>query len=153
MENQANNPITPGTNNATDTGAEQLNNPANIQPSIPITNTANTSNTTTNPPIPIVQPKMDDYSKYAIASLIIALIPIVLSLYCYIVSGGSQNESGAGAVWWMVIFYYWSLGIPLAIASIVLGIMGLKSNLRWVSIISLSSKAFLLVLLLLPRFF
>ncbi len=153
MENQAGNPITPETSNTTNTGTQQLNNPANIQTSTPITNTTNTSNTVVNPTIPIVQPKMDGYSKHAIASLIIALIPVVLFLYCYVTSDGSTNEGGAGAVWWMMIFYYWTLGIPLAIASIVLAVMGLKSKYYWASIVSLSSKALLLVLIFLPRFF
>lgn len=153
MENQANNPITPETNNTTNTETQQLNNPANTQTSTPITNTTNTNNTIINPTIPIVEPKMDGYSKYAIASLLIALIPVALCIHCYIVSGGSQNENGAGAVWWMVIFYYWSLGIPLAIASIVLAIMGLKSKFRWASIVSLSIKVLLLAIIFLPRFF
>jgi hypothetical protein len=131
MENQAGNPITPETNNTTNTETQQLNNPT----------------------IPIVEPKMDGYSKYAIASLLIALIPVVLFLYCYVASDGSTNEGGAGAVWWMVIIYYWTLGIPLAIASIVLAIMGLKSKFRWASIVSLSLKVLVLATILLPRFF
>lgn len=96
MENQAGNPITPETNNTTNTETQQLNNPTNTQTSAPITNT---SNTIVNPTIPIVEPKMDGYSKYAIASLVITLIPVVLFLYCYMTSGGSTNEGGAGAVW------------------------------------------------------
>ena len=153
MENQAGNPKIPETSNTINTETQQLNNPTNTQTSTPIANTTNTSNAIVNPTIPIVEPKMDGYSKYAIASLIIALIPVVLFLYCYVTSGGSTNEGGAGAVWWMVIFYYWTLGIPLAIASLVLAIMGLKSKYYWASIVSLSIKVLLLVIIILPRFF
>ena len=91
------------------------------------------------------QEQKPDAKAWSILSIIATVISIAIWIYCFAVSGGSTNESGPGAVWWFLILYYSSLGIPLAIASIAFGIIGLKTNLRWLSIISLSLKAIMII--------
>lgn len=77
------------------------------------------------------------------------LIPIILWVYCFVVPGGSANENGPGAVWWLMVMYYWSVGIPLIAVSIAFGITGLKTKLHWLSIVSLSLKAAMIVAVIL----
>ena len=52
-------------------------------------------------------------------------------------SGGSGDESGAGAVWWLMFIYYISLGIPIFIVSIVFAALGINSKRKVLAIISL----------------
>ena len=90
-----------------------------------------------------------DSRPWSILSMAATMTPIVLYAFCSIASSGSSNENGAGAVWWLLIMYYWTLGIPLAIASIVFGIKGLKTNLRRLSIASLVLKAVIIIVIIL----
>ena len=75
----------------------------------------------------------------AIASLICAIIPLAVLFYCLIISGGSGNENGSGAVWWIFAFYCWTLGLPLLIIWLVCGILGLKSPRRNMALASLAT--------------
>ncbi|MDO5475377.1 MAG: hypothetical protein Q4F61_03280, partial [Candidatus Saccharibacteria bacterium] len=88
------------------------------------------SHTTSQPPSETVaeikQEKKQDRKVWSILSIIATIIPIMLWAYCFMVSGGSTSENGPGAVWWLMIVYYWSLGVPLAVISIAFGIVGLK---------------------------
>lgn len=86
------------------------------------------------------QKQKQDRKVWSILSITATIIPIILWTYCWKVSGGSTSENGPGAVWWYMIFYYWTLGIPLAVISVAFGIVGLKTKYRWVSIISLLLK-------------
>ncbi len=86
------------------------------------------------------QKQAKDYRKWAKWSIVFTMIPIVLWVTCLIISGGDGSENGPGMVWWFMVMYYWSFGVPLAILSIIFGIMGLKSDLRWLSIVSLLIK-------------
>lgn len=134
-------------------------NPNTIQSSKPVMRAGDTSYFVADQPSPETiakneQEKKQDRKVRSILSIIATIIPIILWVYCFITSGGSASENGPGAVWWLVIMYYWSLGIPLAAISIVFGIDGLKTSLRWLSIISLLLKAIMIiaiVLLLLVR--
>ena len=83
-----------------------------------------------------------------IISLILAIIPYLLFAFCYFMSNG-EGEDGAGAIIWLFIIYLWSAGIPIFIASVVLGILGLF-NYRWkvFSIISLILDASPMLLLI-----
>lgn len=65
---------------------------------------------------------------WAVLSMVATIIPILLWLYCIVTSKGSFNESGTGVVWWLMVIYYWTLGIPLFIMSLVFGVKGLKTN-------------------------
>lgn len=86
----------------------------------------------------------------AIISVFAAAAPITLFIYCLITSGGSFSEGEPnGGIWWLVILYYWSVGIPLCVLSIMFAIQGLKSNLRWLAIFSLCLKVALIVLIVL----
>lgn len=77
------------------------------------------------------------------------LIPIIPWVYCFVVPDGSANENGPGAVWWLMVMYYWAVGIPLIAVSIAFGITGLKTKLHWLSIVSLSLKAAMIVAVIL----
>ena len=86
----------------------------------------------------------------SIASFICAIIPIALLFYCLIVSGGSGSENGVGAVWWYVVIYCWTIGLPLFIVWLVCGILGVKSTrpkLAITSLIMLPAGIVLFVLL------
>lgn len=125
-------------------------NPNAIQSSRPVVDAGNTSYFVASQPssetvAKIEQWKKQDRKVWSILSIIATIIPIILWVYCLIVSGGSQSENGPGAVWWLVVMYYWSLGIPLAVISIKFGIAGLKTSLRWLSIISLLLKATMII--------
>lgn len=89
------------------------------------------------------------YGYRAIISLVATIIPILLFTYCFITSGGSMSENGPGAIWWLMIMYYWSIGVPLLAVAIAFGILGLRTNLRWVAILSLSLKALTLIFVVL----
>lgn len=73
--------------------------------------------------------KSSSFSGYGKIALILSFIPIILFIFCFIYSGGSSDESGEGAIWWLLILYYWSFGVPLLITSIVLAIIGLKKDI------------------------
>ena len=73
--------------------------------------------------------KSSSFSGYGKIALILSFIPIILFIFCFIYSGGSSDESGEGAIWWFLILYYWSFGVPLLITSIVLAIIGLKKDI------------------------
>lgn len=71
-----------------------------------------------------------------IISFILAIIPILLIGYCVIASHG-EGEDGAGAVMWLVILYYWTIGLPIAAGSIITGIVSYIKQKNVFSIISL----------------
>ena len=73
--------------------------------------------------------KFSSFSGYGKIALILSFIPIILFIFCFIYSGGSSDESGEAAIWWLLILYYWSFGVPLLITSIVLAIIGLKKDI------------------------
>ena len=76
-------------------------------------------------------------SKYTYLSIISACIPIMLIVYCLIYSGGSLSEASDGAVWWLLIIYYWSVGIPQFILSLVWGISGLVKEKNKLAILGI----------------
>ena len=132
-------------------------NPNTIQSSKPIMDAENTSYFVADQPSSETVTKIEQMGKqdrkvWSILSIVSTIIPIILWVYCFIVSGGSANENGPGAVWWLMIMYYWSLGIPLAVISIAFGIVGLKTSLRWLSIISLLLKAIMIIAIILLLF-
>lgn len=65
----------------------------------------------------------DKGARWGKTSLILALIPIILFTYCLLYSGGSLNEGDDGAVWWLMIMYYWSFGIPFFLISLFSGLV------------------------------
>ena len=131
-----------------------VNNPNTAQPLKPVVDAGNTSYSVAYQPssetvAKTEQEKKQDRKVWSILSIIATIIPMILWVCCLIVSGGSASENGPGAVWWLMIMYYWSLGIPLAVISIAFGIVGLKTSLRWLSIISLLFKATMIIAILL----
>lgn len=93
--------------------------------------------------------RMSESKKYARISLILALIPVMLIAFCYIKSLGSFDESEAGAIWWLVILYFMTAGIPIAIASIILGIVSFLYKKNTLAIISVFIVLFPLIFSLL----
>lgn len=85
--------------------------------------------------------------KFSKLSIIFTMVPVALWVYCLIVSGGSTSEGDSGAIWWLIFMYYSSIGIPLAALSIAFGIMGLKTDLGWLSIISLLIKITMIIII------
>lgn len=84
---------------------------------------------------------------YSIIAFIAAIIPLLLWAYCLIVSGGSFNENGPGAVWWLLVMYYGSIGIPLAIASICFAAAGLKTKYKTLATISMVTKIITIIII------
>lgn len=80
-----------------------------------------------------------------IISLCLSIFPLVLILYCVIASKG-EGEDGAGAIMWLVILYYWSLGVPVAIAAVVTGVISFLKRKNIAAVISV-------ILALLPFMF
>lgn len=78
---------------------------------------------------------------WSIVSIVATIIPIIFWLYCLITSGGSTSEGDSGAVWWLMVVYYGSLGFPLLLVSILFAVKGFDTRLRWLSFVSLSLKA------------
>ena len=66
----------------------------------------------------------------SILSVMTAIIPIFILTFCYIYSKGSFNEGdGYGFIWFFAALYYVTLGLPIALTSIVSGIIGaIKKN-------------------------
>lgn len=98
------------------------------------------------------QKEKQDCKTWSVLSIIATIIPIMLWTYCFVSSGGGVEKSGYGAVWMLIGIYYWSLGIPLMVISIVFGVKGLKTSFRWLSIISLLLKAVMIVVIALLLF-
>ena len=84
-------------------------------------------------------------STQPIISVITTIIPIIIWIYCFVYSNGNFSENGPGAIWWLIIMYYGSLGLPLAAISIKYGIEGLKTKYRWLAIISLLLKTAMII--------
>lgn len=70
-----------------------------------------------------------------VVSLILALIPYSLFLYCLITSGGSFSEAGDGAVWWLFVMYI-PFGIPISIVSYVLAVKSSENKKNRLATIS-----------------
>ena len=85
-------------------------------------------------------------------SILATILPIFLWAYCLIYADGETSENGKGAVFWLLIMYYWSIGIPALCASIICGVIGLKSSLKWLSILSLTIKAITIIVIILVVF-
>jgi hypothetical protein len=159
MKNQADSAATPETGNAKNAinNGNQFSDSNTVQSSKPIMDAGNTSYFVANQPSPETVAKIEQRGKqdrkvWSTLSIVATIIPIVLWVYCLIVSGGSISENGPGAVWWLMIMYYWSLGIPLVVISIAFGIVGLKTSLRWLSIVSLLLKAVRIIAIVLLLF-
>ena len=83
-------------------------------------------------------------SGHSIASLILAVVPVVILLagflFCLIASGGSLSDNDSGAVWWLFIALLMVM-VPVTgianILSVIFGIIGLrkkKTIIAWAGI-------------------
>ncbi len=99
---------------------------------------------------PINQNKQKDHKVWSIVSIISALIPLFLWTYCIIISGGNTNEGqSSGGVWWLMIWYYFTIGFPLMIVSVAFGIIGLGTSLKGLATLSLIIKTLTIIFVML----
>ncbi len=59
--------------------------------------------------------------------ILLALIPVALFFFCKS-QAKDGTEDGTGAVWWILVIYFFTIGFPVVGSSIGLGIMGLKNK-------------------------
>jgi hypothetical protein len=85
-------------------------------------------------------------------SILATILPIFLWACCLIYADGETSENGKGAVFWILIVYYWYIGIPVLCVSVICGVIGLKSSLKWLSILSLTIKAITIIVIILIVF-
>ena len=97
------------------------------------------TNTLQNQPIqqPTHVPKND--SANSVISLICAIIPLLL-LFITFLSSMSNRSSNIDQSGWILVIYYWTIGIPLFFVWLICGIFGLKSKKRNMAITSLTIK-------------
>ena len=89
----------------------------------------------------VITEKRDNNSDYNISSKIsfyLSLVVFVIFLIGYIWSGGSFNESGSGAIWWVVFPIIMITEPWLLLISVILGVIGLKGNKKILAIVSLT---------------
>ena len=60
-------------------------------------------------------------------SNIIAIIMTAIPAWLWYESFMDKNETDS-ALGWVIILYYWTLGIPFAITSLIIGIVNVKKN-------------------------
>ena len=73
--------------------------------------------------------KKYDRSWQATISFVATIIIIVIWLSSLFASGGETNEGKeGGAVWWGVVAFYMTIGLPLTAVSLGFGIAGLKTK-------------------------
>jgi len=72
------------------------------------------------------QPRKGDIP--AIIAFVLALIPYLLAALCYLLTLPNKGVPGGDATWWLLIFYFWTIGFPILLLSIVCGIWGFNSR-------------------------
>ncbi|MBO7131896.1 hypothetical protein J6V85_01335 [Candidatus Saccharibacteria bacterium] len=88
-------------------------------------------------------------SANSVVSLICAIIPLLL-LFITFLSSMSNRSSNTDQSGWILVIYYWTIGIPLFFVWLICGIFGLKSKKRNIAIASLTIKpiGFILIIML-----
>ena len=61
---------------------------------------------------------------------------LLLYVFCFIVSGGSGNENGPGAVWWYFLFF----GLPSALAGVAILISSIFAELTKSKMLKISGR-------------
>ena len=82
-----------------------------------------------------------NYNKAGVNSLYLCFVPFVIFLIGYIHSGGSFDEGGSGAVWWLYFPLIFVVSPITILISICLGVIGLEGNKKIFSYISLFINA------------
>lgn len=76
--------------------------------------------------------------KWSIISLVTATISVMVFCCCLIASGGRGiSESGPGSIWVLWGIYMYPIGTLLIVTSVVCGIRGLRTQLKWPAIAGL----------------
>lgn len=88
-------------------------------------------------------------SANSIISLICAIIPLLL-LFIAFLSSMSNKGSNTDQSGWIMVIYYWTIGIPLFFVWLICGIFGLKSKKKNLAIASLIIEpiGFILIIML-----
>lgn len=84
---------------------------------------------------------------YSLISLLLALIPILLITCCYIYSNGDTSENGKDSIFWLVVIYFWTIGLPVAYMSVYLGVKSFKIKKNIFSILGIIIGALPIVIL------
>ena len=87
--------------------------------------------------------KLKNKSYPAVISIIATVIPMLLwaGTLIFIITGRSFSDADGSGVWVIIMAgYYFSLGIPLFIISVIFGFLGLKTKLRRLALVSLCLK-------------
>ena len=84
-------------------------------------------------------------------ALIYALLPYIMFVITFILSGGSFSSNDKGIMWLFYIFYIFTLGIPFYFISIIKGLNGLKTDNKITAIIALVLDIIPLVIYLITR--
>lgn len=82
----------------------------------------------------------------AVVSLVCAIIPLMVYVYYLIEWNPSYSGDQSG---WIVVIYYWTVGIPIFLVWLICGILGLNSKQQKLAIISLLLKPIDTIVLLL----
>ena len=85
---------------------------------------------------------------WSVISLVLAMIPFIIWVSCFD-KPFRKVESSDNALLLLVGFYYIGPGIPITIASIATGLMGLKTEYRKVAIVSFIVKGATIIVILL----
>lgn len=84
--------------------------------------------------------KQEKDKKYAIISIIVSMVTVALWVFLFIAYYPKTFNSTLSSIA-IGLGYYQTLGIPFAIISIITGIIGLKTKLRSLAIVSLVLRA------------
>lgn len=74
----------------------------------------------------------------SIAAGLCLLAAVLIFVFCELISGGSGNENGPGAVWWFFAFF----GIPSAFAGVALFLIGIFYELVKGKSVKISGKSY-----------
>ena len=87
------------------------------------------------------QSELEKYSKNSsansVVSLICALVPILVYFLYSVDIMQKPRNSISDQSGWVIVIYYWTIGIPIALVWLICGIHGLKSKKRNLAIFSL----------------
>lgn len=73
----------------------------------------------------------------AIIGFCLALVPYIVAFICFALAGFNLASEASSVVWWILIAYVATAGVPVLIVSIIFGLFGLRTLRKTLSIIGL----------------
>ena len=121
---------------------ENLNTQTSLNPNSAETQyyASNSNNPTINTTVITEKKKTKDHKAFAIIALVTAIIPIVYWLFIFMAKMTESQSTSVGfsGDGFLAMMFYWSfIGYILPIITIIFAMLGLKSTLKNISIISL----------------